>query len=399
MKILMVHNKYAVQGRGSGEEVMIEEIRDLFEKNGHIVIPFFRSSLEIDQQFIGKIRAFFSGIYSFRAKKEMAALLKKERPDLVFVQNLYPLLSPSVLVACKAANVPVVMRAPNYRLVCPNGLFLSKGSICEKCSAGREYWCVLRNCEGDLFKSIGYALRSFVARKLSLFNDNVNVILVLTEFAKRKLIENGFSSQKVSVLSGLLPSQPLPSEGALGKYVGFVGRISPEKGVDIMIEAAKMLPDISFRIAGNIRSNEKLEYSAPKNVEFLGHLEGEALKRFYEDARCMVVPSLWYEGLPVVMLEAMQRARPVICSRIGGLPEVVEDNVTGLLFEPGNAGDLARKIALLWADQDACKSLGQAGHKKAADMYSPEAFYQRLMNACEIARRAQKGSTGLSDAF
>ena len=178
---------------------------------------------------------------------------KRENPDLVLVQNLFPLFSPSVLIACKKANVPVVMRCPNYRLVCPNGLFLSHGTLCERCEGGKEYWCILKNCEKNIFKSIGYALRGFVARQFSLFKDNVDVFMVLTEFAKNKLIQNGFSPKKVKVISGLADTDRFNPgfNRNSGGYVGFAGRVSPEKGVDLLVEAANRLPEIPFKVAGN----------------------------------------------------------------------------------------------------------------------------------------------------
>ena len=188
MKIVIVHNRYALPGRGSGEEVAIDAILKLLKEKGHSIVSYIRSSLEVPEMKLGRLRAFFTGIYNVRAKREMEKLLDREKPVLAFVQNLFPLISPSVLVACRKANVPVVMRCPNYRLMCPSGLFMTNGTICERCSGGREYWCILKNCEKAIFKSMGYALRGFVANYFSLFKDNVDVFMVLTEFAKAKLL-------------------------------------------------------------------------------------------------------------------------------------------------------------------------------------------------------------------
>ncbi len=252
MKIIIIHNRYAITERGSGEEVMVDTIINLLKQKGHIVVPYIRSSLEIQRMSLGKLRAFFNGIYNVKAKQSMQALLARENPDLVFAQNVYPLISPSVLVACREHGVPVIMRCPNYRLICPNGLFMSKGEVCERCSGGREYWCILRNCENDIFKSMGYALRGYVARRFSLFKNNVDVFMVLTEFARQKLIKNSFNTERIRVISGLADMSLIPngSEIKEGKYVAFAGRISSEKGIDIVLKAAKMLPDIPFKIAG-----------------------------------------------------------------------------------------------------------------------------------------------------
>jgi glycosyltransferase involved in cell wall biosynthesis len=392
MKIVIVHNRYGLPGRGSGEEVAIDAISNLLRDKGHTIIPHIRSSLEVPQMKLGRLGPFFTGIYNVCAKQEMEKLLDREKPDLVFVQNLFPLFSPSVLVACRKANVPVAMRCPNYRLVCPNGLFMTKGKICERCSGGKEYWCILKNCEDNIFKSIGYALRGFTARLFSLFKDNVDVFMVLTEFAKKKLVQNGFPAKKIQVISGLADMDRFNSgfNRNQGRYVGFVGRVSPEKGIDLLVEAAKRLPDIPFKVAGNFDRLPNLTRQAPPNVEFLGQLDQAALTSFYSKARMIVAPSKWYEGLPMTIIEAMLAGRPVICSDIGGLPEIVDDSATGLLFHFDDPGDLTEKIQRLWNDPELCRKMGAAAREKAEKAYHPDAFYERLMSAHLLALRSNR---------
>ncbi len=392
MKIIIIHNRYAITERGSGEEVMVDTIINLLKQKGHIVVPYIRSSLEIQRMSLGKLRAFFNGIYNVKAKQSMQALLARENPDLVFAQNVYPLISPSVLVACREHGVPVIMRCPNYRLICPNGLFMSKGEVCERCLEGREYWCILRNCENDIFKSMGYALRGYVARRFSLFKNNVDVFLVLTEFARKKLINNGFNAERIQVISGLADITTIQNNSEIkeGKYIAFVGRISSEKGIDIVLKAAKMLPDIPFKIAGKYETNGRFLKNIPENVQFLGQLSGEPLVGFYENAKIIVIPSKWYEGLPVVAIEAMLKSKPIVCSRIGGLPEVVEDGVTGLLFDPDNVNDFSEKVNALWNNLELCQSLGLAGREKAEKEYSTDAFYKSIINAYKMSIQYQK---------
>jgi len=389
LKILLIHNRYGIPGRGSGEEVAIDAISELLMEKGHLVIPYMRSSLEVQEMKFGKARGFFTGIYNIKAKREMKSLVEEEGPDLVLAQNVYPFISPSVLVACREVNVPVIMRCPNYRLICPNGLFMSNGHICERCSGGNEYWCVLKNCEKNIFKSFGYAMRNLSARRFSLFKNNVDVFMVLTNFAKKLLVQNGYPEQRVIVLSGLADVDQFESKiGFLnGDYIGFAGRVSKEKGIDILIEVAKNLPDIPFRIAGKLDDNSKILKRATQNVQFLGQLNREQLQKFYSNARMIVVPSKWYEGLPVVIIEAMLSGKPIICSSIGGLPEVVEDGKTGLLFKYNDVEDFSRKIEKLWNDPQLCRQLGVAGKEMARQRYNPDAFYERFMNAYQLALR------------
>ena len=362
---------------------MVEAIQALLEERGHHVLPYIRSSLQLQDMALGRVQAFFSGIYNVNAKREFLRFLTIRKPDLVLIQNLFPLLSPSILVACRRMGAPVIMRCPNYRLICPNGRMMTKEQICEKCSGGKEYWCLLNNCEDNLFKSTGYALRNFVARQLQLFQNNVDVFMVLTPFARQKFIDNGFSPQRVQVLSALVEPnsfQPKPTVNT-GSYVGFVGRVSPEKGVDTLIGAARLLPDIPFKVAGPYDQETLRTLELPPNVSFLGQLDRKALELFYQEARMIVVPSRWYEGLPVVILEAMISAKPIICSRLGGLPDIVDEGKTGLLFQHNRCSDLKEKIEWLWSRIDTCHYFGVAGRKKAETEYHPDAFYERLMFA------------------
>lgn len=357
----------------------MEATARLLRERGHEVVEFVRSSAEIEHMRLGKARAFFSGVYSWLARRRMRNVLGETRPDIVHVHNVYPLISPSVLVECRRAGMPVVMTVHNYRLVCPNGLHLSRGEVCERCLGGREYWCVLRNCEGSLPKSIGYALRNWVARKRRAFLDNVTMYAALTEFQRQRLIAEGFPAERIAVIPNMAGGDGHAAGGAAGDYVAYAGRISPEKGVTHLLSAARRLSDIAFKAAGGYDRMPHLPGEAPANFEFLGHLGTERLNGFYSQARMLVLPSTWFEGFPMTIAEATVRGKPVVCSRIGGLPEIVDDGATGLLFEPGNAADLAEKIRYLWDRRDLCRRMGEAGREKALREYSPEKYYERLM--------------------
>ncbi len=377
MRICLVHNRY---GRPSGEEVIVSRIGELLHEYGHDVYPYFRSSSEINGSLAGQLRAFFSGIYSFSSRKRIRQIINDFKPDVIQIQNLYPLISPSVLVEAKKHNVPVVMHCANYRLICPNGLFLSGGEICEKCAGGREWWCFLHNCEQNRFKSLGYCLRNYIARTRRYFLDNVTIYYAQTEFQRRRLIQEGFPADKVYVVPNMVTSNQVEVGRNLGQYVCFVGRISPEKDISTLMEAAKICPDIQFKIAGAYDRLPQLLEQAPENFELCGYLEGEQLKGFYADSRIFVLCSICYEGFPSVLLEAMLHGKPVICSRIGGLTEIVDDGVTGFLFEPGNADDLTQKIRYLWDRPELCHRMGQAARRKVLQEYSPQKYYKRLMS-------------------
>ena len=381
MKICMVHNEY---GKLSGEEIMVSRTVDLLQDNGHEIFTYFRKSSEIKTAG-NKVRALLSGIYSRKSRQQFREIIKQNRPDIIQVQNVYPLISPSVLVEAKRQNIPVVMRCANYRLICPNGLLMTNGRICEKCCGGQEYWCIFRNCEKNYLKSLGYALRNYIARKKKYFLNYVTAYYAQTEFQKQKLIAEGYPAARITVIPNMVDSTGIEVSDEQGEYIGYVGRISPEKGLQTLVGSARACSDIQFKAAGSYARMPQLPQQAPNNSKFLGHLNNGQLGQFYNNSRMIVLPSIWYEGFPSVVIEAMLRQKPVICSHIGGLPEIVEDGVTGLLFEPGNADELAEKIRYLWDRPELCRKMGRAGREKALREYSPEKYYERLMAVYEKA--------------
>jgi glycosyltransferase involved in cell wall biosynthesis len=378
MVVLQVYNQQ--RSLFGGESSVISTTMKLLQKHGHASTLYMKSSRGVDRSLTKRIKAFFGGVYSVTAYKEMLELLKKELPDLVHVHSVYPMFSPSVLVACRRAGVPVVMTVHSQILTCPNWYHLYRGTVCEECVGGHEYRCALKNCRQNYLESLAYALRSGFARTFKLFQDNVTVFIALTNFSKKKLINAGFREEQIAVVpnAASLPDvNPRPSEG---KYAAYAGRLSPEKGLGILMAAAYRCPEIPVRVAGGGTMLPIDAPGLPKNVQFVGRLDHSELAAFYQKARFLVVPSVCYEQQPLVAIEAMLCALPVIASRIGGLPEVVEDGVSGLLFQPGNAEDLAYKMKALWASPTLCKEFGQAGRRKATLSYSEDTYYTRLMS-------------------
>ncbi len=384
MKVCLVHNAY---GKVSGEEIVVKNTIALLRAKGIEVITFLRSSEELESKILGSAKAFFSGICNPFSKRRFHDFLERERPDVVHIHNLFPLISPAILPVCTTLGVPVVMTVHNYRLVCPNGLFSVNGQICERCSGGKEYWCVLRNCEGSVFKSLGYALRTFAERILSAYKNNVSVYAVLTEFQKRKLVNNEYHADRITVVPNMIETSTSNGEEGLGEYVGFVGRVSPEKRVELLVKAARRCPDISFRVAGAYSRALSLVEAAPGNVVFDGMLGRSEMDAFYRRSRIVVLTSTCYEGFPMALIEAMSWGKPVVSSAIGGLPEIVDDGVTGLLFEPGNVDQLADRIRYLWENPDVATRMGQAGCDKAKREYSREKYFERLMDVYKKAMR------------
>ena len=275
-----------------------------------------------------------TGIYSPRAAREMQEAIARFKPDVVHSHNLYP-LSPSVLDACHAENVPVVMTVHNYRLACPIGVHFVRGANCERCRGNREYHCFLNNCRGSRQESLAYAARGWAATRLGWFKRNVTRYAASSQYLKDYLIDEGFPADRIDVVHNMIAIPDTQSDAGAGSYVAFCGRLSEEKGIPTLIEPARRLPDVSVRIAGTGELLDALKRAAPPNVAFIGMIYKPTLVAFYRGARCVVVPSVCYETFGLVAAEEMSQGIPPIVSRIGGLQTLIVDGGSGLHFAPG----------------------------------------------------------------
>ncbi len=413
MKICIIHNEY---GKFSGEEAAVARHAELLKAKGHEVVTFMRSSAGLEQSLFGMVRAFFSGIYNPFIRREFKRFLDESKPDVVHVHNVFPLISPSVLLECQRQGIPVVMTLHNFRLVCPNALLSRRGEVCQKCLGGHEWRCVLDNCEGRLFKSIGYVVRTWFARKRRFFLDNVDRYVCLTEFQRRIYINEGFPAERCIVIPNFISVSGVESDASsfnagisttdkrqqitdnLAKpFVLYVGRVSPEKDMESLIAAARLLPEIRFKIAGSFWRMPELRAMSPPNVEFLDEVAQPVLAGLYRDALMVVFATRCYEGFPMVLAEAMQYGKAVVCSRIGGLPEIIGDGENGLLYESGNAEDLAAKIKTLSGDSQLCRRLGESGRLRAASLFGVEKHYQMLMEVYSTVLGRRDRTIGIAD--
>lgn len=374
MKILLVHNNY---GKYSGEEAVVDKMAAMLQSHNHTVC-FYRLTTEGARDTISdKIKGFTAGIYSHIGVKGMAEILLKEKPDIINVHNLYPFISPAALFECKKANIPVVMTVHNFRLICPTGLFMRNGKPCEQCLDRKNEWsCIKYNCEHSIFKSIGYALRNVYARWTKAYLKNVDMFACITEFQKKKLIEAGYDKNKIVVIPNSIDAL-CSYTPATGDYIAYIGRLSYEKGYDLLIEVAQKHPEIKFCFAGAQR--EKNNTEIPENVEFKGYLQKKELSKFIQESRFIVIPSRCYEGFPMAILEAACYGKPAIAPNHGGFTEIIgkEDKAIGYLFEPNNVCDLEEQIVTLWNNPALASDLGRKAFEKLRKEYSSEVVYEK----------------------
>jgi glycosyltransferase involved in cell wall biosynthesis len=389
MRIIQVNNFHRVPG---GSDFMVELTTQTLKSRGHEVILLRRDSREL-RGLLGKARAFSAGLFSPSGWLAIKKLLRDFKPDLVHAHELYPMFTPWILRACRQAGVPVVMTCHDFRLLCPTAFLCRHGQICEKCLEHNELWCIRGRCRGDFWEDAAYALRHWLARRLGLFRDNVTLFITLSEFARQKFISHGFPAARLTTIPNPISLQSPPARASKGRFA-FAGKISREKGIDTLLAAAR-LTRLPVCLAGDDATYPDLVRQIPENVQLLGFLDRKQMVSFYQEAFCLVLPSQCYEMFGLVLVEAMAAGIPVIASNLGGIAEIVTDGVTGLLFQPGNAEDLARKMLALWENPQLARRLGQAGREKALANYREELYYQRLMAAYAQARaQNQAGDTG-----
>lgn len=386
MKILLAHNDY---GKYSGEEAVVDRMASMFAEHGHRVVQLRRSTAGSRETFAGKIHGFAAGLYCPSGVSAMRQMLRRERPDVVNIHNLYPFISPAALFECKKAGVPVAMTIHNFRLICPTGLFMRDNQPCERClSKGNEWGCVKYNCEHSLMKSIGYAARNAVARLTGAYIECVDRFACITDFQRKKLIAAGLEAEKITVIPNAVEVVEQSDFGA-GEYVAFCGRLSREKGVDMIIDVARRHPEIKFKFAGAVRDAD-IVADLPDNVTIAGYITGDELRAFYRDAAFFVMASRWYEGFPMSILEAAQYGKATVGPNHGGFTEIIGtgERAIGRLFMPCNVDDLERQTVALWSDRAEAERLGVAAYEKLKAVYSTDAVGRRWEDLLsEIVRK------------
>jgi len=387
MKVLLGHNFYQ-SSAPSGEDAVFKAEKELLQSHGIEVIPYTRENDEI-MHFSGlqKVHLPFQLLWSRETYKEVKNLLKKHKPDLAHFHNIFYLLSPSVYDACQDAGVPVIQTLHNFRFFCINGLLMRNGRVCEACIGKIPWRGILHGCYKDSrLYSLPLAFMASYHRIVSTWQKKVNAYIALTEHSKKKYIECGLPEERIFVKPNFLPNHPQPSFHS-NNYSVYLGRISQEKGVETLISAFKsfqILNSVVLKIVGDgplrIQLENKTHNKQIHNIEFLGRKNFSECMKLLQDARFLVVPSLCYECFPLAIREAFAVGKPVIASRLGSMAELVEDGKTGLLFEPGNAENLAEKITWMVEHENACVEMGKNARRVFEEKYTAEKNFEILVN-------------------
>jgi glycosyltransferase involved in cell wall biosynthesis len=400
MRILQVNKFFYVRG---GSERYFFDLCGLLERHGHTVDHFsmkhernlpspdeahFVSAIDLNapmplgakSQAVGRL------LYSGEAKRKIGELMDRQRPDVVHFHNISRQLSPSIIDAARRRRIPMVQTLHDLFLVCPAHSFFVDGQTCELCKRGAFWHAVAKRCiDGSRASSLVGAVEAYFQAWLGLYR-KVDVLVAPSLFLKSKVEALGWPAARMVHLPYFVPTGPDASARNQG-YVLFAGRISTEKGVATLLEAAELIKAVEFVLAGEGPELESFKYLARRqglaNVRFTGYVKGDALERLVEGAMCIVVPSISYENLPLSILEAFAHGKPVVASDGGGIPELVKNGITGYVFDPGVPVALAEAIDRISSDEHRRSQMGRRARDIVEREYSPEGHYKKIMSIYE----------------
>jgi len=400
LKVCLVNTYHYRRG---GDSTYTFDLADLLRSRGHEVVHFamkhrYNADCSEQEYFvdyvdyreasecagpISRFRAFLRSLYSGEARRKFAALLDKTRPDIVHMQNFRRHLTTSILAPARERDIPVVFTAHDYDPICPNSLLFAGAEVCEVCGGKHYYRALSRRCkQGSFAGTAALVLEGYFVKAMRYLN-RIDRIITPSGFQREKFIEYGVDPGKVEVIHNFMNTAAFEPSYGDGDYVIFFGRLAAEKGIETLIDAAARVPGIKVVIAGEGPLRERLEARRRDvnavNVEFLGYVDREDLMPLIQRSMFVAVPSVCYENFPYNVLESFALGKPVLGSRIGGIPEMVQDGETGFLVEPGDAEGLAARMAELAGNGALIESLGRAARSRVESEFNADIHYDKLL--------------------
>lgn len=381
MKILIIHNYYSIRG---GEENVVSFQKDLFESYGHHVFIYSRDYNELKKWKFGKARGLFSSIYNKKSINDLNTILLEFNPEVAILHNLFPIISPAIIPFLRKKGIRVYQIVHNYRLFCPIGIFYRNGKICHDCMhIGREWNCFFYKCNSTFLASLSFSIRAFLTR-IFRYYQKVNKFIVLSAFQKQLLHSNGFKKKSIDVIPNCyipkFENQLQDINFELKTKIGFIGRLTQEKGFFDFVDLARRLPQYEFQVAGDITLLDK-SVLYPKNLIFEGLLNSEQIISFYNRTKVVLLLSRWYEGFPLVLLESMYNFTPLIVTNLGVMPDIINHKINGFVVEPGDFEDIEKYIHTLYQDNELYNNLIIKNNKIVKEHYSASLYYEKMMLA------------------
>lgn len=377
MRLLVAHNFYQQAG---GEDTVVNAEIELLRAHGHEVQVYGRTNDDINE--IPHVKVAGQTFWSRHTNKDIAELVITFKPDIIHVHNTFPLISPSIYWAANKANVPAVQTLHNFRLLCPQAMFLRDGKVCEDCLGNVPWRGVMHGCyRGSKSQTAVLASMTTAHNIIGTWHNKVARYIALNDFCRQKFIAGGLPADLIAVKPNFVDAPTIAETARNGLL--FVGRLSPEKGISTLAAAAKLLNNAPIWVAGVGEESALLENIA--GLECIGKLSSEAIFNKMAASNALIMPSIWYENFPRTLVEAFACGLPVIASRIGALAELIEDGKTGLLFEACNATDLASKMQWALQNPEKMRQMGQNARALYQAKYTPEQNYAQLIAIYEAA--------------
>ncbi len=398
MKVLAANKFYFVKG---GAERYFFELARILESRGHSVAPFamrheMNDESAFDRHFVSnvgfdgsmgparRLRMACHVLYSREASAAIGRLADEFRPDVAHLHNIAHQLSPSILYALKRRGVPIVQTLHDHKLVCPNYQMFVHGRPCRRCRRWRYYNAVFHRCMHDSLLWSGLVcVEAYLHKLLGSYTRLVDLWVAPSESLRQRMIEHGVPKERIVHQPYAIAMERFEPRYESDGYAVSVGRLSTGKGLMTVLDALAAAPDVRFLIAGSGPLEEDLRRRADAlglaNVEFTGYLKGEALERLMRGALFVVMSSECYENSPLTVYEAAAYGKAVIGSRMGGIPELVLDGKTGLIYEPGDHAGLSAVMRELWDHPERAIEMGRRARKRAESEYGPDAHYEKMM--------------------
>ena len=392
MRILLVNKFHYLRG---GSEKYYFELAQLLKSKGHTV-GFFSMKHEknittgdaeyfveeIDLNTGSKLKA-LDVIYSQENKRLMAKALEEFKPDIVHINNFQRQLSASIIDAIKEKNIPIVMTAHDLNPICPASIMLYNGEVCDDCITKGYSQCIKKKCvKGSTLKSTLGVMEKKYYDIHKVFR-KIDCIISPSEFNKNQLVNGKLKYNEIVALHNFV-NESERNDYVLGDYAFYLGRLSKEKGILNLIEAIGDIPDAKLLIAGDGPERERIEayiseHKLDGRITLLGYQNQDSIHKYITNSRFVVIPSICNENCPYSVLEAMEIGKPIVASRIGGIPELIADGENGYLYKADDINELKEKLTLLLDDDDKVNRFAQKSRDLYESYYSPDSYYNELI--------------------
>ena len=391
MKILLLHNRYLHYG---GEDTTFEAERDLLLSKGHQVetIIFQNKTLESLKE---KLKTGFYSIYNPVSRRLLKEKIKEFQPEIIHVHNFWKEASPAIFYEAAAQNIPIVLTLQNFRLLCANALLLREGKICELCTQSVFPLSAIRYaCYDNRLLSAQITLLNTIHKIKSTWKNKVDAYICLSDFAKQKFLNSALhlSEKQLFVKPNFVEDKGEGEEKARNSFFLYVGRLSEEKGIRTLLEATEKIDfDLEIIGGGDLEPLVKTYAAQNSKITYHGFRDKSFIIAKMKEAKALLFPSVWYEGMPLVILEAFSTGLPILISNLDNLNELVKNNYNGWFFEPKNSNDMAEKIQEIQSEENYIKFCKNA-RQTYETLYTAEAVYKKLISIYEeaIARKSVK---------